>query len=43
MLFWLLEDVPDKESLEDSQVPHVNKKDADAANSVEDTGLVDKV
>ena len=43
MFFWLLEDVPDKESLEDSQVPHVNKEDADAANSVEDTGLVDKV
>ena len=43
MLFWLLEDVPDKESLEDSQVPHVDKKDADTANSVEDTGLVDKV
>ena len=43
MLLWLLEDVPDEESLEDSQVPHVDKEDADAANSVEDAGLVDKV
>ena len=43
MLLWLLEDVPDKESLEDSQIPHVDKEDADAANSVEDAGLFDKV
>lgn len=43
MLFWLLQDVPNKESLEDCQVPHVDKEDADTANTVEDAGLVDKV
>ena len=38
-----LEDVLYKESSDDSQIPYVDNKDADAVNSVEDTGLVDKV
>ena len=38
-----LENVLCKESPDDSQVPYVDKKDADAVNSVEDTGIVDKV
>ena len=39
----LLEDVLYKESPDDSQVPYVDNKDADAVNSVEDTGLVNKI
>ena len=43
MLFWFLEDVSDEKSLENSEVPHVDKKYSDAADSKEDARLIHKV